>query len=579
MISGFSRRIIAIDPGSSYVKILLAENILGKIRILDFRILDLHGEGLLTPEEVNSHLREVIADLDPQAPLALAIPQHQALSHLVDLPRPSGQELRQTIEDETSRLKKLTGGEIVYDYHRLTSYGGTYRNPVWITIAPEQDINSQVERFITSGRMIDEITTPANAALLAYLESAPTENAVLVDLGATATLVTVVQKGVGVYTVTFPIGGESFTEEIVSSAKCSFDEAEALKKNANLFEGEQRLDGFSDVVDAWHENLEGVLDDWRAGFGGSMSETPPVYLSGGGLFQEGFLSYLRKRGKFEFLAWPYDVRSSEYFPIERFCVAYGVVIAAFKSRRQKTSLLTPEFRHAKRRRKQMRTAGASVAVALVLLFVLLVAGCLQKNFLIDRKQNELNQASQALGMIKQIDELFEENARVLDAVHPALAGQNRTLETLKTLQALQQARKERQIWFTLLADSASYFANATNAVERPELAATGGLRDSLGAFIGELCVSEKVSDDNMQVVNKIVNELKSNDAFSKVDMLPPDMRQILVDTNLLVPDGNFALSLVLSNSGIREIFAAAPKATNSPASDKDKDENEGKRNK
>ncbi|MCL5096579.1 MAG: hypothetical protein M1608_03400, partial [Candidatus Omnitrophica bacterium] len=90
-------RVIAIDLGSSNIKMVLAEEAFGRVRILQHQIVDLQGEGLLSVEEVNRHLQKVVAEWGDY-PIALAIPQHLCLSHLVDLPRVGEGEIKRLIE-------------------------------------------------------------------------------------------------------------------------------------------------------------------------------------------------------------------------------------------------------------------------------------------------------------------------------------------------------------------------------------------------------------------------------------------------------------------------------------------------
>src|SRR5512133_3944131 len=79
------RRVLALDSGSRRLKLLLAESDFGRLRILKEELIDLQAEGLVSAEEIKTHLQTALENWGAPA-LALVIPEHLSISQVVDLP-------------------------------------------------------------------------------------------------------------------------------------------------------------------------------------------------------------------------------------------------------------------------------------------------------------------------------------------------------------------------------------------------------------------------------------------------------------------------------------------------------------
>jgi len=137
---------------------------------------------------------------------------------------------------------------------------------------------------------------------------------------------------------------------------------------------------------------------------------------------------------------------------------------------------------------------------------------------------------------------------------------------LRTLALLQQSRSNRSFWYVLLADQQTYFnqapgASSTNKLSRTNLFATAASRPKRGptefpataststnlspakpGLIAELCVPED-ADTARRVRLQLVDQLKEQRLFSKVDLLSDDLRRNLADPKVIIPDRDFVLAL------------------------------------
>ena len=68
-------------------------------------------------------------------------------------------------------------------------------------------------------------------------------------------------------------------------------------------------------------------------------------------------------------------------------------------------------------------------------------------------------------------------------------------------------------------------------------------------FIAELCIPED-ADGARRVRRELVDELKEQKLFSKVDLLSDDLRRHLADPKVVIPDRNFVLALDFCRNGV-----------------------------
>ena len=567
-----AQRCIAIDLGSSHIKVLLAEESLGQIRLLQHQLIDLTEEGLISAEEINRHLQGVIKELG-SFPIALVIPQHLAISQVIDLPPAAGRDIQQLIEEETISLSGLSDSAIIYDYYRLAPFG-KFHNPIWVTIGREQEIREQIGRFAATGASFCGITTTANALISAFLAlGPPTQRIVLADLGATSTTMAIIDHGQGVYATSFPIGGESFTEAVANHKKCTFEEAEVLKRSQDLFSpAHSPLPEYGEVADAWLKNVEKILQEWfedNADWSRSI-EPFRILLSGGGSLQPGLIAYLQRKSVYEFQPWPETPGPAAELPMARYAIAWGALHQAFNPSVRSCSLLPIELRVVKQRQTQLLRVNLASLVMLGLIGLMLVVGSCHKLWLIFEKHRLIDRAEAALNKAQAIDILNQRREVELANLQPVLERQKNMADLMQVMQILQQVREQKDLWFVLLADAKSYFAGTTMLpVETLRSNSLGSILVTnppavSNGFVVELCIPDK-GGEKLKPLNDLVAELKKQTLFRKVDTLPPNQRTNLVDPKLLLADRNYSVELELAESSFARRAPVPKKKLEPPA--------------
>ncbi len=555
-VSSLKRRLLVIDPGTRSIKFLVAHRRGDEVDVERHRILDLSESGNESPEELDRQVQSALQEFGT-LPIAVTLPQQLSVSQVIDLPEVGSEQIEALIKDETVKLSGLSESGIVYDYGKLRPFG-KYKNPFWVTFAQEEEILREASRLAGIGEQLCEIITPANALIAAYQSAQPAlpENVVLVDLGASSTVVTIIVQRQGVYAINYPIGGDAFTETVAAQKNVTLKDATALKQQQNLLAGASDLPGLRLSMDAWYSELEKILQDWLRENGELKLalDSFRVLLSGGGARQPGLIEYLNARRRLPFALWPKFLGNSGELVMDRYAVAYGVALKSFGHFPPPASLFPVDLREARKRREtQEKLQKACWAMLLMVALVLLFATG-QKVSLLNEKNARLHESQDILREAKEVEALSQQWEQAYARLFPVVQQRKRTVDTLTMLSEMQRTRGDKKLWYVLLADQQSYFAGKT--VPPLRLASTNetvfspAMSPAKYGFIAELSLSEE-GEAMRQTLSKLVAELKSNPAFISVDTLPMGQQKNIMNTNVVIPGRQFSLAIDLAENTFR----------------------------
>ena len=563
------RRVLAVDAGSRCIRLLLLESHFGKLRVVRQEALDLQAEGLVSADELRSHVQATVAEWG-RPPLVLALPQQIAVSQIVDLPRVPDAEARQLIEAEIVKLGGVSESVMVYDFVRVPMLA-EHRQSFWVTFCQEGEIQSRIAQLGLDNQEFREITTAANALLTAWHAARPgLRDAVLVHAGAQNTTLVVIHKGVGVFASSYPMAGDFFTRAIARLGHSTPQVAEGIKCRTNLLAGETTLPGFAEIVDGWAAELKRQLSEWR----GQPGDLPGDLIATGGAFEQpGLHDYLAHYAGLKFQPWPTGNASAVLLPARGFEIALGAALQALGQGLQPASLLPASRRATWKKNLSRQRLECMNTVLLAACFVALALGIWQRLSLIRNQQALTNKVQAGLGVVQTNSALTHDLLNGYEELRPLFERQQATVDTLQSLALLQAARSNRALWCVLIADQQSYFAQS------PTLAATNkppaGAADALFAawpreltsasparpgLIAELCVPEE-ADAARSTLSLVVNSLQKAPVFGRVDLLSEDLRRSLADPKVILPERHFALALDFATT---EFQAAATRQFRPP---------------
>lgn len=549
------QRVIAIDPGSHSLKLVLAEIFRGRVRVMEQKVIDLPAEGLVSPEEIGDFVRNALREMGDY-PIAVALPQTIPLSQLIDIGSSGSDSVKQLIEQETLKNRDMHDSPIVYDCLKLSPFG-KHQNSFWVTLCKENDVFAQITRLSLVTEDVCEVASSATALVRAYrYTGGGTEPVVLVDFGASSTLVVVVMNGQPAHAASFAIGGNLLTEAVAGQRKCSLEIAESLKRSTNLFAGPEAASALLPTIEGWRNEVEKIVVDWSR----DNPEVPTEFacvLCGGNAPQPGLLDHLNRDKKRRFVPWP--ARTEPKSP--GYATVLGTALQALDPDATSSSLMPERVRNHWTRQKLHQRVLSVAFLLLALAGLLLVAGTVQNISRAQHQQEMLETARLALEKAQKTTEVEHEALLAHERIRIVLKRQQQTIDTLRTLSLLDKTRLERNLWYVLLADQLSYFSGRTGPMTNIPPATTAITNTLRRGFVAELCINED-GEMRRRLLSQVVADLKQDPIFSNVDTLPVDRRKNLANPKVLLADRHFALSLELAGDEFQQSLLPPPVITN-----------------
>jgi hypothetical protein len=381
-------------------------------------------------------------------------------------------------------------------------------------------------------------------------------------------VVVVLLAGQGAFATSFQMGGDFFTRALARLRNSSEESAEAIKRTEDFLNGPQAVVEFRTAVDGWAAELKRQLSEWFQQNSAVKSEAASFDLvaSGGGFDQPGLLEYLKSKAALPFQPWPEGNQPEAIGCGKGFEVAFGTALQALGYTAQPVSLLPEDYRLAWRKRLGRQRIEWASMVLMALCILVLALGTWRQLSLSSTKQGLLATVQAGQEAIEANDVLAAELVAEYENLRPIFGAQQNTIDSLKTLSLLQESRSNRNFWYVLVADQQSYFSQtpALLSTNRPAKTNVVGntiepLRPGIFAprnyqtaftnlalarpgFIAELCVPGD-AEASRQVLSDLVNSLKQQRLFSKVDLLSDDLRRNLADPKVTVPERDFVLAL------------------------------------
>jgi hypothetical protein len=505
------------------------------------------------------------------------LPEHISTSQVIDLPNAPESEVDKLIAEESIKLSGVSESRIVYDFVRIETPGAN-RQQFWVTLCQEGEIRERIARLGVEQDDLCEVTTTANALIAAYRAASPSSSrSILVHLGAQTTVLVIVIAGQGAFATSFHMGGDFLTRALAREKGCPEEQAETMKRERNLLSGPDASTEFSGAVDGWVAELKRQLSEWFEHNPGAAAATPPFELiaSGGGFDQPGLLDYVRNQASLPLQPWAPGRDPESVVPTKGFEVAFGTALQALGHVPRSISLLPADYRQAWQKRLARQRIDLASAVLVVICVLVLALGTWRKLSLFSTKQALLEKVQAGQTAVDANESFTSDLLTEYESLRPVLAAQQNTVDTIKTLALLQQSRSNKSFWYVLLADQQSYFSQppallSTNrpaktnllgaAIDVPRLGPlvvhppaaalnTGALAKP--GFIAELCVPGD-AEASRQILSDLVNGLKQQRLFSKVDLLSDDLRRNLADPKVIVNDRDFVLALDFAQTDFQQ---------------------------
>lgn len=523
---------ICIDLGSQQIKYALIQNTGTDIAVLKYGTIDLKDDALLSSEEMDTQLSKIVTELG-EYPLAIAVPQNLVTSQTINLPgeleeEASPQEIKKYLMGVTTQ--GLGNTPFLVGYQKLQKLGSGVKipNPYYASIAKEKSILELIGRFVSTRAPIINVLPALNAVASSFLHKTHVgdENLVLVDMGAISTHAVVVHRKQCVLAANFPIGGEYLTQHLSKALRCSFDEAEELKRSNNYLSGEHVNAIFQAAVRRWLKDLMSWFMELSRSTanvrGHAFSEEAfneemkhiSIYLCGGASLTPGLVDYLCAKSGVQFLPWPQYEGVSQEIPSGRFAACLGAGIETLKIG-PNTGSLTPDYlvEAYQVSKWRFRTLVAALCLVPILFLVFFIA---TTSVLVTSSQNakKITEIDKTTQEARTIISEYRTRDKELLSFAPILRMHKRTIDALNILKSQQDmvVASSNQLWFLLLADKHTYLQGTLSLDNYTNLTLEMGDAEdiSLGkyTYITELCtLTNRSSDPQRLFFNTVRDEL------------------------------------------------------------------------
>ncbi len=279
-----------LDIGSHYIKAVELKKTADKYDLRAAGMTASTGKGILSDAEADlTTLSQAVKKLIDELKIgtknvAVALPEDQVFTRLISLPKLSSQELDSALNWEAEQYVPLPLSEITLSHQVVgqTSAQGKEKLEVLLVAAPNRLIDKTIQVLRSSSLNPISLETEILAMSRSLVNSSK-ETTLLVDLGAKASDLAIVENGQVIFTRSIATAGEALTRSIATSLGMETNQAEEYKKAYGA--NPDRLEG--KVLKAVEPVLESIAREMVAAIQFYSSQknqqaTKRVLLTGGG---------------------------------------------------------------------------------------------------------------------------------------------------------------------------------------------------------------------------------------------------------------------------------------------------------
>ena len=307
---------VGIDIGHMHIRIVQVEKTAAGVRVAKVAEVatpaDAVRDGLVRdPEEVGQTIKLAMKDAHIHAHNAVVAASGGAVFvRSVPFPKMSTQMMRESIRFEASRYvpgsieDSYVEGEIVGDL-------GEAQMNVLLAAAPRDIVDGRIASCGVAGLEVRIVEIETFAAYRSLIESDTTKDTIhktiiLVDIGATTTTVSVIEKGVYVMHRSMPAAGNTWTDGLRSAFKLEAVDAEAGKRALDLSEtlGPDAKENpplkviatqIDDLIRELRRSMNYLQTQNQGSEASSSNQIDAMYLCGGGAMLRGLDQYIQSK--------------------------------------------------------------------------------------------------------------------------------------------------------------------------------------------------------------------------------------------------------------------------------------------
>ena len=294
---------VGLDIGSSAVKVVQVETRAGEVHLQDFGTADLLPEAIVDGEVMDRQsVVETIQNLFETKKInardvCSAVSGRAVIVKKIQMERMAPEDAREAIQWEAEQHVPYDINDVSLDFQILEGNSDPKHMDVLLVAAKRDHLVAHADLIRQAGLnplMIDvDAFAVQNVVALNY-DLGPEEVVAMVNIGAEASNINIVQNGMPLYTQDVSVGGSSFVDALQKTHNISHAEAVAAVRGE-----EQPNFDLNAVVEATAEDLAGAIDRsvLYLKSAGETREIDRILLTGGGVRIPGLVQFLLKRNQ------------------------------------------------------------------------------------------------------------------------------------------------------------------------------------------------------------------------------------------------------------------------------------------
>lgn len=306
------KRHLGVDIGTASLKVVELEEIGGRAKLSTYGAIDLpidiiKASGRETIIQITNALKELIKAAGVTADRATsALPGFAVFTTVIDLPKMPQAELASAIKYEAEKYIPSPIEDVVLDWEvvgeseaEVTLRGGERQKAIMsrilLTAASKNLVSRYMEIFKNAGLILENLETEA-VALVRALVGEDRSPLLLIDMGATATDVCLVEDASPRLTRSIDLGGNAISRSIAKSLNIRIERAQQFKKDFGLKGGvpsgalEERVP--SAILSILDEIVREIRQACNLFYNKGGRRIEKVILTGGGAKLTGLSTYL-----------------------------------------------------------------------------------------------------------------------------------------------------------------------------------------------------------------------------------------------------------------------------------------------
>ncbi len=248
---------LGVDLGATSIKIVELKEEAGRPRLLTYGYTEQAAgypekEFTDTPERSIDLIKQVCVKARTVSKQAVAaLPSASVFSSVINIPAAPGKDLAAAVQWEAKKIIPLPLEEMILDWKILTPEGETAgtaapapviptvqasapkTTQVLLTAAAKTMVKKYLDIFKGAGLSLVSLETET-FALIRSLVGIDKSTAILVDMGAASTTISIVESGIPFLNRSLNIGGLTITKEIAASLGIDLNQAEQMKYDVGM---------------------------------------------------------------------------------------------------------------------------------------------------------------------------------------------------------------------------------------------------------------------------------------------------------------------------------------------------------